>query len=205
MYKYNPNTYDEERIRNLGIEKETFQRYQIKYRESIEHLFKKFYDFNKINQIFSNINAPKVNDKEYNFYHKFSILENDYLFFRNNYHIEKLNKEEIKTIKAYIFDDICLPDSFIMKTANRVLFESGDIATFNYITSDNQVPAKSFVFEFAYNLNQCETLEQIKNINKTISNISEELKEIFSSKLEVPLSFVVYTANPDIYKESEVF
>ncbi len=202
MYIFNPNTYNENQVEKLGIDNETFLLYQIKYRESIERLFKQFYDFNKVDRVLSNLNTPKINDHEYNFYHKFSTLESNYLFFRNNYHIEKLNNEELDLIKSCIFDNQYLPNSFIMKTANKVLFESGDFTTFNYFTSNNQVPSKSFVFEFAYELNKCETLEQIKNIDKMISTIFKELKGIFSSKLEVPLSYVIYIASPDIFKES---
>ena len=69
-YKYIPNSYDNSKIEEKFKEDE-FVELQVKYRNYLESILNKFIDFNKIDEkIKEVINIPKVEDKEYNFYHK---------------------------------------------------------------------------------------------------------------------------------------
>ena len=202
MYIYNPDTFNYELIEQKNISS-SFLALQIKYRESIEALFKKFYNFQKIDDLFIQQGGRPLEDKEYNFYHKFSTLGSNFVYLRNNYHIELLTKEEIANIEKCIFSETVLSNKFIMQTIVRVMLEKENNIYFNYVTLENFVPSKSFLFEFAYDSFACTSVVQIKALESLIKEVEKELKNTFKDKLEIPIIGMVYTGNPDIFKKTE--
>ena len=78
QYKYIPNSI--KIIDNISYD--DFLKLQIKYRESLEALIKKYVSFEEVDKIIENLNfsIPLIQDQEYNFYHKFSTLGSKYVF-----------------------------------------------------------------------------------------------------------------------------
>ena len=203
MYIYNPNVYNEKKIKEKNLSEKEFLSMQLKYRESFEKLLMKKYNFQEIDQKIKekHIDAKLELDKEYNFYHKFSNLKSNYLFFRNNYHIEDLDEDEIQYIKKCILENTLLSNDFIVKTSDKVLFpkKNGQI-NYNYNSLECFVPAKSFVFEFAYDLDKCTSIKEMQKLRKIGEEEKEKITACFSPQLNVPISFIVYNATPDIFK-----
>ncbi len=201
---YIPNTYNENLIRNRKINENDFIAYQIKYRESFEILLKQMINFSKYDQyIYSlGINIPIVEDHDYNFYHKFSTLGSNYIYLRNNFHIENLSDEEINVIFNCINNHSMLDSDFLNKTYPKVLFEQGNQAVFGLTNFDNILNSKSIIFEFAYDQAKCTDVEQYKNISDAINSVIGSLKKEMASKTKIPISTLVYKAVPDIYYQT---
>ena len=83
---------------------------------------------NQINKYIndSKVDIPRIKDKEYNFYHLSSNLNSNYIYLRNNIHIENLTNEEI----LYLVNNDNFSDDFIINTYQRVLYEEGDATYF---------------------------------------------------------------------------
>ena len=98
--KFFPESYNFKLMVEKGLNKELFFKLQIKYKNDFEKLLMKIIDFKKIDDYINGYgyNIPFVDDFDYNFYHKYSVLGSKYIFFRNNIHIENLSLEEIKII-----------------------------------------------------------------------------------------------------------
>ena len=193
-YKYVPDTYDYSII-DKRFEDEEFVELQNKYREFIEKLLKHYIDFkdidNKIGQV---MKVPKKEDLEYNFYHKFSSLNSDYIYLRNNYHIENLNDDEIEVLKNNKIDY-----EFLNKTINRVINEEGDMTFYGSPVPKYLVDTKGLVFEFAYDQLQLLEVKELQNIEKIISVIDKYLKDNLKA-LNIPISMITYNGINDIYK-----
>ena len=193
-YKYVPDTYDYSII-DKRFEDEEFVELQNKYREFIEKLLKHYIDFkdidNKIGQV---MKVPKKEDLEYNFYHKFSSLNSDYIYLRNNYHIENLNDDEIEVLKNNKIDY-----EFLNKTINRVINEEGDMTFYGSPVPKYLVDTKGLVFEFAYDQLQLLEVKELQNIEKIISVIDKYLKDNLKA-LNIPISMITYNGINDIDK-----
>ena len=74
-YKYVPNTYDRIKVNQIG--EDIFLEYQIKYRESIEKFLQSKINFEEIEKELNELNLPIIEDKDYNFYHKFSNIHSN--------------------------------------------------------------------------------------------------------------------------------
>ena len=197
-YKYVPDTYDYSII-DKRFNNEEFIELQNKYREFLEKLLKNFIDFkdidNKINQI---MKVPKKEDLDYNFYHKFSSLNSNYIYLRNNYHIEKLNDDEINILRNNKIDY-----EFLRNTINRVINEEGDKIFYGSQVLKNLVDTKGLVFEFAYDQLQLLDVKELINIEKIIKVIDQFLKSNLN-KLNLPVSMVTYNGINDIYKPDDI-
>lgn len=204
MYIYNPNTYNYELMEQKNLTSD-FVTLQVKYRESIEALFKRFYNFQKLDDLFIQLGGVPFNDKEYNFYHKYSTLGSQFVYLRNNYHIELLTETEIAFIRNCISNGTLLSDDFIKKTAIKVLLEKGNTICFNYVTLENFIFSKSFIFEFVYDVLACSSVAQIKALENLIKDTEKALKRTFKDELEIPIDGIVYTGSPDIFQPKETF
>lgn len=203
MIQYNPNTISVSKMKALGIDERMFLQCQQKYRESFESILKKYVSFERFDQKLENSGAIVLNDIDYNIYHKYSTLGSKYIFFRNNFHIENLSKEEFFQFQKYLFDETMLPLDFLQKTFLKVLFEEGHSVFVNSVVEKNVVLSKSFIFEIAYDFLKIEDVKQLKEIEKCIQSVVQDLKNIFEKKTNIPISVVVYTASPDIFKTKE--
>lgn len=180
-----------------------FLSYQIMYKQHIEKILSLIINASFVDQyiINNNLSIPTVDDDEYNFYHKYSLLGSKYLFLRNNIHIERLNKEELEELKNNPSSD------FFKRTFKTVLFESDN--SFTYFGSPlrkNEVKPNSLVFEFAYDLKKATSMKQIKDINNLLLFINKYVSEL-SQKIGISISLLEYNAIPDLYistKKNEV-
>lgn len=200
MYIYNPNTYNKSLINKKKLTPEIFLILQNKYRESVEYFFKKEFNFQKFDPFFKNIGCIPLADQDYNFYHKYSTLGSEFIYLRNNYHVEKLNVEEIEYIQKCILENTFLDEVFLSKTAMKVMMEEGKNIFYNYINLENSVPSKSFVFEFSYDPFEFSEIVQIRQVNELRNYIIKELKMVFKDRINVPIISILYTGSPDLYK-----
>lgn len=200
-YKFYPNSYNYTLIKDKGIDLEHFLKLQIKYRNDFEKLLMGIFDFKKIDDYIDSFGKqiPTVNDLEYNFYHKFSLLGSKYIYFRNNIHIENLSLNEIEIINASIINDVDLDSKFLLETYSKVLYEDGDIVMFGIPLEKNEVFSKSLVFEFTYNQKEFSTVEQYNFVNEIVNVLLKSLRNSIKGVINTDISIISYNAIPDIY------
>ncbi len=192
QYKYIPDSYDYESEIIKGMSYDMFLNIQIKYRESLENILKKYVDFIKLDDNINNLTfpVPILNDLDYNFYHKYSTLESKYIFLRNNIHVERLDKTDISMINGYIIDKELLPENYILSTLDKVIFENGNETFFGTPIDSNKVSSQSLVFEFAYNDREC-TVEEGKIIREIYNKIFAILKSNLENNMNIKISTIV--------------
>lgn len=200
-YNYYPNSYDSNAVKDKFYNTKDFVKAQILYRRGIEKIINKIIDFNIVNDLILNkeVEIPKILDSEYNFYHNFSSFNSDYVFLRNNIHVEKMTSEELKIL---LHSDN-LPEDFFKNTMERVLFEDGDECFCGLPVDNNLVNSKSIIFEFAYDQAKCTSIKQLNEIHKIITDIFNYIDKKMSSTINYPLSFLIYNSIPDIYNKKE--
>ena len=121
-YKFIPDSIKIDDSIPLNYSLDEFLELQISYKQSFEKILTDIVDFAYFdNWVKNTINdLPIVNDKEANFYRKFSTLNSDYIYLRNNIHIEKLDFKELNELRSNVNKD------FLLRTYKKVLFEGGD-------------------------------------------------------------------------------
>lgn len=196
-YIYSPDSYNETLIENKFESYDEFLDLQLKYRSGFERILNCLANFKSIDDLINrqSFTIPKISDKDYNFYHKFSTLDSDYVFLRNNFHIENLSVEDIEQLKK--MENVNM--EFLNKTLYRVIFEDGEQSCYGIPKKENFVDSKSIVFEFAYDQKKCDSvpqLNQIKNFEKSVFNY---LDKCFENKINIPISILSYNAITDIY------
>ena len=99
-YKFIPDSIKIDDSIPLNYSLDEFLELQISYKQSFEKILTDIVDFAYFdNWVKNTINdLPIVNDKEANFYRKFSTLNSDYIYLRNNIHIEKLDFKELNEL-----------------------------------------------------------------------------------------------------------
>ena len=193
-----PNSFNEIEI-NKRFSNEEFLNLQIKYRKIIENRLLQSINFEELDEkIKKVIVIPKIKDNLYNFYHRYSKLGSDYIYLRNNFHIERLTDEEIKELSS----GKC-GDDFIVKTMARVMFEEGDYSFFGNSIPEYAGKSKSIVFEFAYDQMKLTSLEEISIIEELIKEINNYLETKIRQNINVPVSFITYNGICDVYKTEE--
>lgn len=197
-YIYIPDSFDYNLVHSKFTDDE-FLSLQIKYRAIIEKILKDYIDFEDIDKrINNNVVLPKIEDLDYNFYHKFSSLNSNYLYLRNNIHIENLSMDQIEKLKNDKADK-----SFIVSTLGKVLFEDGDMACYGSPRFENIVNCKGFIFEFAYDSFKINSLSDLIKIDKMIEEIKVYLKDVIENIFRLPTSIVVYKSLSNIYSLNE--
>jgi len=197
-YKYIPDSFDYNLI-NSRFSNDEFLSLQIKYRTIIEKILIDYIDFEDIDKrINNNVVLPKIEDLDYNFYHKFSSLNSNYLYLRNNIHIEKLSSEEMEILKNGKVDK-----NFIVSTLSKVLFEDGDESCFGSPRLENIVNCKGLIFEFAYDSMKINSLSDLIKIDKMIEEIKVYLKSIIEKIFRLPASLVINKSLSNIYNLNE--
>ncbi len=197
-YIYVPDSYNLSMIETKFQNEDEFLSMQVLYRKNLEFLFRKFIDFQKIDEYIQKkqLVIPKVEDKDYNFYHKYSNLGSDYVFLRNNFHVENLTPEEIALLKqSSTADNI----DFIRTTLGRVIFEEGDATFFGNPSPSTEVKSKSVVFEFAYDQTKCVDIPQLKAIEEIMKEVFSQIEDNMKRSFNLPVSFLVYKSIPDLY------
>jgi len=199
-YKFIPNTivFDE----SLQITEEEFYSMQIKYKQDLEKILKKIFDFNSVDKMIlsSNYEIPPMNDDGNNFYRDSSTLSSDYLYLRNNIHIERLSREELEYIKIRIGNKENLEENFIYKTLDRVIFEDGEKTILGNPISRDIVQSKSIMFEIAYDSKKCKRIEEITFIENYAKELLESLRKAIQPVIGKEISMHVYDGIPELFK-----
>lgn len=185
-YNYVPDTYDRELIKEKFKDDEEFLKCQLEYKKAFEAILNKVYDFKSIDDKVNKEGlVPKLLTNEEDFYHHNSNLQNNYVFLRNNFHVEKLNKEDIENLKK----GIITPDLF-NRTLPEVLFEGGDETFIGRPIEENLVKSKSLYFEFAYNNYDVDDFDFLMKIESTRDELFKEIESSFKDKIGIPISFI---------------
>lgn len=200
-FKYIPDSYNYNILKNNKIDKNKFLKLQIKYRTEFERLLINIVDFKKIDDYIDNFkfDIPVVDDFDYNFYHKFSTLGSKYIYLRNNIHIENLSFDEINIIDNSLKDNAYLDYNFLRATFKKVLYEDGEFSMFGIPLEKNLVFAKSLVFEFAYDQAEFKDVSQYNFVNDIINTIHTSLENSIEKVIDTKISIISYNAIPDIY------
>lgn len=195
-YKYIPNNFKRKDILENFSSEDEFIECQSKYKLEFEKLLVKQFDIKSIvDYVDSQENyIPKMLDKDYNFYHKFSGLGSDYIYIRNNYHVERLSKEEIKTL---LTSDI-LPISFFNNNWYKVLFDGVGKSVYGIPLAETILDSQSLIFEFAYNQLECRDVVQLEKIDSLISKVNSLLKNKFDG-MNIATSYLTYNGVTDLF------
>lgn len=198
--KYIPDTCKND----TRVDDELYSILQIQYRNGFIKYLSKYINFDEINDMINELdNIPVVNDMHYNFYHMNSLLDNKYLYLRNNIHIEKLSDDDLNLLDNIDFLDT-VSDDYFKRTYESVLFEDGENISYEeYPNETNIKKSKSIVFEFAYDQKKCESIEQLKNIRKLIDMIFRKI-QVALEKENINCDFLVYNAIPEIFSLEEL-
>lgn len=210
-YKFFPNSYDVNKKKALNLSDDEFLLFQQYYKKCFEKLLIGLFDFNSIDKFIndSGMELPIVDDTEYNFYHNNSALNSNYVFLRNNVHIENLNDNEINIIRGNLLNGEELNYQFLISTFQKVFYESGNYSMFGIETFDCILDSDSLIFEFAFDQKKFTKKEQFILADKVFDGIKHSLSPI-QKILNSKISFLEYKAIPDIYfveeekKEEEV-
>lgn len=200
-YNYFPNSYNLDKIKELNLDDEFFLTMQEYYKKYFEILLSKIVNFKSIDDYISTIgiSIPIINDKNYNFYHKNSYLKSEYVFLRNNIHIENLTKEEINKIKSCIISNEELDTQFLLNTFKKVLYEEGDFSMYGIETDDCILNSRSLVFELAFNQKDFVSTNQIMLVEKLEEMLNKILIDTVKKTLDTEVSLLKYNGIPDIY------
>lgn len=202
-YVYVPNNYDYDEINKKFSDFDEFIKVQIKCRSEIEKIIMSFLNFENIDNNLEQYNIPIIEDKEYNFYHKFSTFGSKYIYLRNNIHVERLDLEDINYIKKCIISNDSLSSDFIFKHLNILLFEKGDKIFLGPTNIENLVNSQSIIFEFSFDQIKCIDVEHLLKIENIYNNIVKYVKNLVMKYLKLPVSFIKYNKIPDLYKKNE--
>lgn len=199
-YIYSPDSYDETLIESKFENYNEFLNLQLKYRSGFEKVLKNLVNFKSIDDNISHqsFTIPKISDSDYNFYHKFSTLNSDYIFLRNNFHIEKLSPEDISLLK----NEKVIDTKFLNRTLYTVVFEEGKQCCYGIPQGENFVDSKSIVFEFSYDQKKCSSVEQLNLIKHFENSISDYISNCLNGKINIPISIISYNAITDIYYQN---
>ena len=185
-YNYVPDTYDRELIKEKFRDDDDFLQCQLQYKKVFEFLLTLIYDFKGIDQkVNSDGLVPKALSDSKFFYHNTSYLHNNYVFLRNNFHVEKLNREDIDNLKKGL-----IAQDLFVRTLPDVLFEGGDEMFLGTPILENLVKSKSLYFEFAYNSYAVDDFDFLMKIEARRDELFKEIEEAFRGKTEIPISFI---------------
>ena len=198
-YKFIPDSIKIDDSIPLNYSLDEFLELQISYKQSFEKILTDIVDFAYFdNWVKNTINdLPIVNDKEANFYRKFSTLNSDYIYLRNNIHIEKLDFKELNELRSNVNKD------FLLRTYKKVLFEGGDYTFFGSATDMNLVASKSLVFEFAFDAKESVTLDIYNFYNHYKENILEFIAKPIADALNCNVSLHRYSAIPELFSTED--
>lgn len=200
-YIYIPDSYNFSLVKEKSLTDDLFLELQIQYRMGLEKIIGGYVNLEQIDHQIEQeqIDIPQVEDTDYNFYHQYSTLKSKYIFLRNNFHVENLSNQEIKEVLDHQNNTI----EFYNKTLDKVIFESGKETFFGPPMDETAVNSKSIVFEFAYDQKKCKTLDQLNKIEATINKSFDYISNTVGKNINIPLSFLIYRAIPDLYVETK--
>lgn len=197
-YKYIPNNFKRKDILEKFSSEDEFIKCQAKYKLEFEKLLVKQFDIEPIvDYVDSQKNyVPKMSDVDYNFYHKFSGLGSDYIYIRNNYHVERLDRGEIKTLLKEESPSV----SFFNNNWYKVLFDGVGKSVYGIPLAETILNSQTVIFEFAYDQKKCKDLVQLNQIDNLIDSVKTQLKQRFD-KANIATSYLTYDGITDLFFE----
>ena len=181
-YHFIPNTINLELASNLNLSNgevlnERFYEIQRLYYHGLQLFLNNLIKINEFEQkiINSDLNFVPLADKENNIYHKYSDL--NFIFIRNNLHIERLSNEEIGHLIS-VKDDSDKLLEFIKTTLKKVIYEEFEFINFGPPILEYFRSGQSIVIEIAYDQKTCKTAEEIYNKKDFVEKINEEISEL---------------------------
>ena len=185
-YNYVPDTYDRELIKEKFKDDDEFLQCQLAYKKAFEKILNKIYSFKEIDEkVNSDGLVPKAITNEEFFYHQTSNLQNSYVFLRNNFHVEKLDKKDIDNLKEGV-----ITQDLFNRTLSNVIFENGNEIFLGTPIEENLVKSKSLYFEFGYNTYEVDDIDFIGKIESKRDQIFEEIETALKDKIDIPVSFI---------------
>ena len=198
--KYIPDTC----VNDNRLDDDMYLILQTNYRNGFIKYLSSFVDFDKFINELNNSDIPVIEDKQYNFYHNDYSINSDYLFIRNNIHIEKLSDEDLAYLSRIDSNDD-KDNDFYKRTYKNVMFETGEYVSYGLFPNDSNIKrADAIVFEFAYDQKKCENLEQLNKIKETIKNVSNEIKKSMNDA-GIECDFIEYKAIPELFSIDDLY
>ena len=194
--QYIPDTY----IKDDRVDTNTFIELQYKYREGFLKYLSTIINFGEIDEEISkyDVEIPTIDDQEYNFYHHDSLIGSNYLYLRNNIHLERLDDEELKRLVSGEEDVKYYADTY-----KKVLYEDGDSISYGIYPDDsNTVKSKAIIFEFAYDQTKTKSIEDLLKTKKCYENIFSIINEKLGEN-NIETDFLVYKGIPKIFVKEE--
>ena len=194
MAKYVPDTIDLKKIIEKFKTENIYNDYQIKYKNCIEEVVNAYVDFASVNEIINScgIQLKTIGDYDYNIYHKHSLLECEYIFIRNNIHVENLSEADLNVLKSNSINE-----EYIKKTLNTVIHE--DETFLPYGDDPNNLKfTGGLIFEFAYDSTDLSNDDRAKvadYIKQVFVKINEGMKE-----LSIVSNYTIYDKDPDYFR-----
>ena len=194
MARYIPDTIDLKKVIEKFKSENTYNDYQFKYKNCIEEIVNAYVDFASVNDIINNcgIKLKTIGDYDYNIYHKHSLLECEYLFIRNNMHVEYLSDKELEVLKSNSINE-----DFIKKTLDKVIHEDENFLAYGD-DPNNLKFTGGLIFEFAYDSTELSNDDRAKVadfIKQVFVKINEGMKE-----LSIVSNYTIYDKNPDYFR-----
>ena len=198
-YDYIPDTFDDISIIKKFGSKQNFLEAQIKYKRAFESFLLPYLNVTRIREVLAtaDVEIPQIEDSVSNFYRCYSALETPYIYVRNNYHVENLSSEELQVLESEPSRE------FFESTYPKVLFEKGDMVFYGTPLVENEVPAHSITFEFAYDQVRCQSIDQLKKIEEIIKECQKIISSNMQEKAKIPASFVTYDGIPKQFQVGE--
>ena len=201
-----PDTIDYSKAYSLGFDDEQFLSLQVKYKQLFERMVISQIDFSSVEQRLHDSHYPIVNDNDYNFYRKYSTLGSNYIYFRNNIHIERLTEEEIKELTSETINM-----DFLRNTYEKVLYEDGDITFLGDPSDSTRVPSKSIILELAVDFKEIQDLESALLIDDIVEDYKDYCNQVCANKVAEILGVTIqdvagsyYSATPDFFLSSNI-
>ena len=200
-YRFYPLSFDMQLVQEKFANESDFLKCMALYKQGFERFLSRFIPFEQIDSFIEKqgVFIPKVDDLESNFYHKFSTLGSDYIYLRNNFHVENLDIDDIMDL----FTRESIPVSFYERTFKKVVFEKGDVSFFGIPCDETKALSQSLVFEFAFKQTECQTLEQLNSIRKIRDQVFQVLEDANQKELKIATSYLTYNMIPNIFKGEE--
>ena len=187
------------------LDEEMYLILQVKYRNGFIKYLSSFINFDELINEMKNNNIPVIEDKEYNFYHNDYLINSDYLFIRNNIHIENLSDEDLSYLQKFDNEDDMENNNFYNRTYKNVMFEPGEYVSYGLFPNDSNIKkSNAIVFEFAYDQKKCESLEQLNKIKETIKNTSNKIKQSMNDA-GIECDFIEYKAIPELFSIDDLY
>jgi len=176
------------------------------YRKTFEHYIVNEIDLEKYNNILkeSNLRFIPCDEVKQNVYQRLSKLGFEFIYLRNNIHIERLSKEDIELIKNEMKQNIMSEEElfdFIRRTQSEVLSQydiktgkPNELVKVGYSLDGRKIAwSNAIIFEIAHQSEFNDKGGYVDSKNEVakyefLENLILQMEQEFSEKLDLPVS-----------------